>query len=247
MIDLHCHLLPGVDDGPGGLAESLALARLACQNGITHAVVTPHIHSGRYENSASSIAEACRCLRAELEAEQIALELGFAGEVRLSAEIMGMVERGEIPFIGERDGYQIMLLEFPHSHIVPGADKLVRWLLDRGIRPMIAQPERNKEIMRKPDRLQPFIEMDCLLQLTAASVAGDFGATAQAVALQLLEQGVVSVLASDAQNLQHRQPNLEPGRAAAAQVLGEDASWRLVRDMPMSLVASQSQQFQFQQ
>jgi protein-tyrosine phosphatase len=83
--------------------------------------------------------------------------------------------------------------------------------------------------------------------LTAASVAGDFGAAAQAVALQLLEQGVVSVLASDAHNLQHRQPNLEPGRAAAAQVLGEDASWRLVRDMPMSLVASQFQQFQFQQ
>lgn len=239
MFDLHCHLLPGIDDGPETLEQALALARLAVHNGITHSVVTPHIHPGRYENSAASIAAAVQNFREALLREQIPLQLGFAGEVRLSAEILMMVEEQQIPFFGTLEDHQVFLLEFPHSHIPPGADKLVEWLLDRNIRPMIAHPERNKDIMRKFDKIQPFIEAGCLFQLTAGSVAGDFGEAAQQTARLMLETGEVTILASDAHNLNFRPPRLDHGRDAAAEIIGAKLAQQLVYDRPKALVAGQ--------
>src|SRR6187399_2734259 len=117
MIDLHCHLVPGIDDGPQTLAESLAMARLAVADGITAARTTPHIHVGRYDNDQASIARAIDGLRAAIAAEGIALELSFAAEVRLDYDVLPMIEAGRVPFLGELDGYRVLLLEFPHSHV----------------------------------------------------------------------------------------------------------------------------------
>jgi len=216
MIDLHCHLLPGIDDGPDTLEQALELARIAVANGITHAVVTPHIHPGRYENDAASIQQHLADYRAALVAEGIPLKLGFAGEVRLGAAVLMMVQQGQIPFYGEYEGKQVFLLELPHSHVPPGSDKLVKWLLDQNILPMIAHPERNKEIMRRLDKITPFVEMGCLFQLTASSVAGLFGEPALDTARALLEKGCVTILASDAHNAQHRpMPDNKPKRLAS--------------------------------
>ncbi len=93
-----------------------------------------------------------------------------------------------------------MLLEFPHGHIIPGSDKLAQWLLARNIRPLIAHPERNKQLMKEPGLLRPFLETGCWLQLTAGSVLGQFGARAETLAKQLLDDDVVTVLASDGHN-----------------------------------------------
>ena len=136
MIDIHCHLLPGIDDGATDMAQSLAMARLAVADGISHAVLTPHIQPGRWDNSAQAIAAATAALRAALGREGIPLKLGFAAEVRLSDQIFQQLEEGIIPFLGESDGSKVMLLEFPHTHILPGTDKLVTWLLRNGIRPL---------------------------------------------------------------------------------------------------------------
>lgn len=239
MIDLHCHLLPGIDDGPDTLEQALELARLAVANGISHAVVTPHIHPGRYENDAASIHRSLQQFSAAIAQADIPLQLGFAGEVRLSAEILAMVEQQQIPFYGEVDGEQIFLLELPHSHVPPGSDKLIRWLLDRNIRPMIAHPERNKGIMRDLDKIQPFVEMGCLFQLTAGSVAGQFGEPAQQCARALLESGCVTVLASDAHNTAYRPPRLDHGRDAAAEIVGVELAAQMVLDRPAALVAAQ--------
>jgi protein-tyrosine phosphatase len=130
-----------------------------------------------------------------------------------------------------------MLLELPHSHVPVGADKLVEWLLKQGIRPMIAHPERNKDIMRSVDKLLPFVRLGCLLQVTAGAVAGAFGEGARARAVDLLGKGWVTVLASDAHNLEARPPELEPGRAAAAVIVGEAESWNLVRHRPAEITA----------
>ena len=134
MIDLHCHLLPGIDDGARTLSEALDIARLAVANGITYAVMTPHLHAGRYENTRSSTVQAVIEFRAALNKERIDLEIGVAAEVRFAIEILPLLEQGEVPFLGEMDGYQIMLLEFPHSHIPHGAENLVQRLLDQKIR-----------------------------------------------------------------------------------------------------------------
>lgn len=190
------------------------------------------MHSGRYENQASNIRSAAQQFQCALDAEGIALKILCAAEVRLDHEILSWVADGHVPFLGEWQGERVMLLEFPHSHVPVGADKLVEWLLKQGIRPMIAHPERNKDIMRSIDKLLPFIRLGCLLQLTAGAVAGAFGEGARARAVDLLGKGWVTVLASDAHNLQARPPELEPGRIAAAAIVGEDESWNLVRHRP---------------
>lgn len=236
MIDLHCHLLPGIDDGPESLDEAIALAAHAVKSGITYAVVTPHVHVGRYENDLPSISRDLAKFQAELDSLKIALKLGLGGEVRLGAEIMDLVSENRIPFLGERDGYRIMLLEFPHGHVPLGADKFVAWLLKNRIRPLIAHPERNREIMDDVNKLTPFVTMGCMLQVTAGSVEGRFGEHARERAVDLLRRGWVSVLASDAHNLEHRPPELEPGRRAAAQIVGEAESWKLVREAPRAIL-----------
>ncbi len=239
MIDLHCHILPGIDDGPKDMVRSLTMLRLAVNNGITHAVVTPHIHPGRYENHRESIAKVFQQLKSQAKREKINIRLGMAAEVRIDPLVMGMLEKNQIPFIGKVDNKNILLVEMPHSHVPAGADKFFRWLIDHNIHPMIAHPERNKEVMRNFDRLSPFLEMQCLMQLTASSVAGGFGREAYKVAARLLESGSVDILASDAHNTQHRPPEIFPGMEAAADIVGQDMALRLVLDNPMRLAASQ--------
>ncbi|MFA5913774.1 MAG: CpsB/CapC family capsule biosynthesis tyrosine phosphatase [Burkholderiales bacterium] len=238
MIDLHCHLLPGIDDGPETMEEALALAAHAVHSGIVRSVVTPHVHVGRYNNERASIATQVERFRIELESRNIPLQLEIGGEVRLGEEIIAMVLEERIPFLGERDGYRIMLLELPHSHVPVGSDKFVAWLLKQKIRPMIAHPERNKDVHEDINRITPLVSMGCWLQVTAGSVAGDFGEPSRKRAVQLLERGWVTVLASDAHNLAHRPPELEPGRRAAAAIVGEQESWKLVRDTPLAIVGA---------
>ncbi len=234
MFDLHCHFLPGIDDGPETLDQALGLAKLAVANGITHSVVTPHVHLGRYENTKASIHEVFQNFKQALTEHDITLNVAYAGEVRLGAEILELVLSQQIPYLGRWQNHDVLLLEFPHSHIPPGADKLVDWLLKQNVLPMIAHPERNKDVMRSFDKITPFIERGCLFQLTAGSVAGKFGENAHNRAIELLETGKMTILASDAHNIDHRPPVLLEGLEVAKTVLGEDAI-KLVLDNPRTI------------
>jgi protein-tyrosine phosphatase len=238
VIDLHCHLLPGIDDGAQTLAEALALARAAVAEGITHAVLTPHFHPGRYENTVSDTRARLAELRDALAREGIPLAVSVAGEVRAGPETMLWAESGELPILGEHDGMRVILLEFPHGNLPLGSDKLVAWLVKRGIRPLVAHPERNKDVIRRLEALGPLVAEGALLQVTADAVAGGFGEAALRRAQQMLERGWVTILASDAHNLEHRPPRLERGRRAAAAIVGEAESWRLVRERPMKIAAT---------
>ena len=212
------------------------MARLAVANGITEVHVTPHVHVGRWDNDHAIIEEAVAAHRVQLALAAIPLKLGFAAEVRLAYEVLPLIEEGRVPFLGELEGYKVMLLELPHSHVPVGSDKFVAWLLKRGIRPMIAHPERNKEIMRDSSRLRPFIVDGCLLQLTADAVAGEFGEVCERRAIEFLEHGWVTVLASDAHDVETRPPRIAPGLAVAASILGSDAAQLLVEGNPRRIV-----------
>jgi protein-tyrosine phosphatase len=237
VIDLHCHYLPGIDDGAQTLEESLDLARAAVAAGITAAVMTPHIHPGRYENTGSSVKKLCAAFQQVLGHKQIPLQIYVGGEVRISSEIMEMVEHDQIPYLGELDGYRIVLLEFPHSHIVFGADRLVEWLLARRIRPLIAHPERNKDVIRSLDKIRPFVEMGAMLQLTGASILGQFGKPALQCARQIIEKGWASVVATDAHNLRHRPPNLDLAYQALVEISGESDAREFTEGTPSRIVA----------
>lgn len=236
MIDLHCHLLPGIDDGPKDLETALQLARQAVDNGVTHMVFTPHIHNGRWENTIGDIEGSLKRFRAALIEHDIPLRTDMAAEVRIDPSIFTQIFADELPFLGRWEGNNVLLLEMPHSHILPGTDKIVRWLLERNVVPMIAHPERNKDVMRNITKLSPLIELGCLFQVTAGSVAGQFGEKAQVRARELLEMGVVTILASDAHHPKTRPVNLLQGYQAAKDIVGEAEALKLVRQNPIKLV-----------
>ena len=237
MVDLHCHLLPEIDDGPETLEDAIRLARHAVASGIVKSVVTPHILPDRYNNTLPGIREAAARFRAELAARHVPLEIGYAAEVRVGPDVISLVEEDLLPTLGSVDGHRIVLLEFHDKYILPGSDKLVSWLIRRKIRPLIAHPERNREVIRDVNTIAPFVQAGCWLQVTAGSVCGTFGPRCQERARELLERGWVRVLATDAHGTPTRMPELERGRAAAEQIVGAEESWKLVRDRPAAITA----------
>ncbi|RLL55894.1 capsular biosynthesis protein [Mariprofundus sp. EBB-1] len=236
MFDIHCHLLPGIDDGASTLEQSLALARIAVADGITHLVCTPHIQPGTYNNNLNTISSAFSLFSYALVEHEIPLHVAMAAEVRICPEILPMIASGNIPMFKAPTGEMTMLLEFPHSHIPPGSDKMVRWLREQGIGVLIAHPERNKEMMRNVDKLLPFINMGCKLQLTAASLVGRFGDLSKIVAIELLKRGWVSLLATDAHNTNRRPPVMHEGRSVCESIVGVELANMLVNEGPWSLV-----------
>jgi protein-tyrosine phosphatase len=238
MIDIHCHMLPGIDDGAQTLQDSIALAKAAVDNGITHAVCTPHIHFGRYDNTRETISQASTTLRNALIDHNINLAISAAAEVRFDVEILSAIDRNEIPFLGEWYGDKILLLEFPHGDFPIGAAKLTRWLLDNEIRPMIAHPERNKGLLERPEKLSPLLEQGCLLQLTAASVIGDFGPKAEKMALSLIAEGLATVVATDAHHIKKRPPLLRQAYDIVSKYEGNAIAQKLMVDTPWAIARS---------
>jgi len=232
MIDLHCHLLWGVDDGAQTLDEALALARHAVADGIVASVLTPHIHPGRYENTRSQLEPRVEAFRAALADAGIPLAVKLGGEVRLSMESLELLLEGQAPFLGEVDGYRIMLLEFPHQTIPVGSLQFVDKLMQMKIRPLIAHPERNKAVIGDPNRLVPYLERGCWLQLTAAAIAGHFGEPPETTARTLLGNGWAHVIASDAHNLKHRPPSISEGCRLAAGIVGAASAERMTCELP---------------
>jgi len=237
MYDIHSHLLPGIDDGASNLEQSLALARHAVADGVTHMVVTPHIQPGVYENDRSSIMAAFECFQSGLIEHDISLHIAMAAEVRLCPEILPMVAQDDIPLFEASDGHKTMLLELPHSHVPMGTDQMIAWLVKQDIDVLIAHPERNKELMRKQDKIAMLHDLGCKFQLTARSVTGGFGTPSQQVAHYILEQGWCDVLASDAHNLHHRPPELSHAQQAAAELIGDVDAAKLTHTTPQSMVA----------
>jgi len=236
MIDLHSHLLPGIDDGAATLSEALELAQMAVADGISHMVMTPHVHPGRYANTRQSIIAELDGFRRALDEHCIPLQIYAAGEVRLCAEVLAMFAAQQLPFLGTWQGQNVLLLELPHSHVPPGSDKLVKWLLQRNVVVMIAHPERNKGFLADVTRLAPFVEMGCLFQLTAMSVTGEFGQPAQSLAFEMLEKGWATVIASDAHNHNRRPPLLSAAHESVVARLGESEARRLFFDRPAHIL-----------
>ncbi len=239
MFDVHCHILPGIDDGAVDVAESIALLRLAIADGITHMVATPHINPGYFDNDRHSITAALATLRTAAFEANLPIAIGAAAEVRVTADLMLAIEKQQLPFLGVCQQQQVLLLEFPPSHIPPGSDKLVKWLAGKGILPMIAHPERNREVQANLAVLEPFRRLGCLFQLTASSLLGDLGERHQATAKQLVQQRLYHVMASDCHNTNRRPPKLTPSVLQVAFLTDSDYAESLVKHNPQQLTQSQ--------
>lgn len=237
MIDIHCHLLPAVDDGARGIQDSLALLKWAARDGIQEMVLTPHIYFGRWDNSLTMLKPRFEAFERLVASKAIPIRLHLGAEVHLLVESIGMLEQGEIPFVGVWEQQPAMLIELHDGNIPPYAASAMRFLRRQGIRPIIAHPERNRAVMKQPERVEELLAEGCLLQLTAGSLTGGFGKAAEAAAHTLLSRDWVTFVATDAHNLRHRPPVLSQARQVLAQRYGEPVAEDLTRRFPALLLA----------
>lgn len=202
MIDLHCHILPGIDDGAKTIDDSLDMARMAVKQGITHILCTPHHNNGRYDNPAGKVISCVSALQAELDRRNIPLTLFEGQEVRIAGNIREQIKENKILFADLNNRY--ILIEFPTNDVPAYAEPLFIELLDENHIPIIVHPERNNKFIEDPNRLLPFLEMGVLAQLTAPSYVGVFGKQIERTAKQMVAHNMVSMMASDAHNVKKR-------------------------------------------
>jgi len=236
MIDIHSHILPGVDDGAKTLEDALQLLRMAVADGVTTQVLTPHIRPTRYINDPRHIRAVFSEFVQTVREHDIPINLHLSAEVRIGPEVMMLLQRDDFPWLGSWEGKRAFLLEFPFQNIPFGSLNLVEWLIDRDILPIIAHPERNREIQQNMEKLVPFIEAGCITQLTGASLSGKFGQEAKQSATDLLQAGHVTVMATDTHNATHRPPDLKSSLEMAAEIIGEEKAYTLVYDVPAQLL-----------
>jgi len=202
MIDLHCHILPGIDDGAEDLAASVAMAEKAVSQGITHILCTPHHNNGKYRNIKSQVISLVSLLQTELDNRNIPLILLEGQEVRITGDLIEDIRLDNILFTDLDDTY--ILIEFPTMEVPTYTEQLFFELLQLGKTPVIVHPERNAHFREDPNNLIRFLDMGCLAQLTAPSYVGTFGKDIQRTAKLMVEHNLVQMIASDAHGVKKR-------------------------------------------
>lgn len=201
MIDLHCHILPGVDDGAQSLLDSLNMARKAVEQGIHTIVATPHHLNNSYENPKHQILDKVEELNQLLQKESIDVKILPGQEIRVHGEMIEGYTIGEILTVNHTP---YVLVEFPSNHVPRYTEKLFYDLQMNGLVPVIVHPERNREIIERSELLYQLVKKGALTQITASSVTGDFGKKIKNFTLQLIEANLTHFIASDAHNLTNR-------------------------------------------
>lgn len=220
MIDLHCHVLPGIDDGPKTIEGSVAIARAAAGAGTRILLATPHV-SRRYDNRAAAIARLTEELNARLADEAIALKVRAGAEIAMTR--LAELEAAELARLGLDGGGRWLLVEPPFSAVASALPGLVEDLQDRGHRVVLAHPERCHAFQREPRLLQVLVRGGAVTSITAGSLTGRFGETVRRFATQLAWDGLVHNVASDAHDVGERPPSILPELAQAG--LGPLAHW----------------------
>lgn len=238
MIDLHCHILQGLDDGPQTMEESIRMCRVAYQDGIRTIVATPHTLNGVYQNGRSTILNGIEELCFELRAQTSELPLRIlpGSDVHLCEETLKQFDQGQLITLG--DGGKFLLIEFPFQTIPRKAEEILFQFIARRIIPIISHPERNFEIRTRPNRYYEMIKMGCLGQVTAMSLTGDFGPKVRQLAERLLRHRLVHLIASDAHSSNGRPPILSAALKAASKVVGKEEAIRMVTEYPRSILES---------
>jgi protein-tyrosine phosphatase len=226
MIDLHCHILPGLDDGPKTMQESVEMAKAAIAGGTTHLVATPHSNS-RYFFDYPKIRALCKELQAEVGA---GLKLATGCDFHLNPENVEALKSQALRFCINQKDY--LLVEFNEIAIPPAMDQTLHEMQLAGIRPIITHPERNKIIRLKPERLVTWIQHGCYGQVTAGALLGRFGQTAQKNGLAWIGAGLIHFVCSDAHNMSSRTVQLQPAYDLVEKEFGQQKAQALFVDNP---------------
>nr|WP_261805624.1 CpsB/CapC family capsule biosynthesis tyrosine phosphatase [Lapidilactobacillus luobeiensis] len=200
LVDLHCHILPGIDDGSPDLATSLELAQTAVREGIGYILATPHHLDRQYINHRADVEQAVTKFQHELDQAQIPLTIFAGQEVHLNGDLAKRLP----DLLGIDENMHYMLVEFPHQEVPTYTKELFFQLNCQDIIPVIAHPERNAQILKQPEILYELETEGALAQLTATSLVGGFGKKLRKFSIDLVKHGLVQVVASDAHALKNR-------------------------------------------
>lgn len=236
MIDLHCHILPGIDDGAPDLETSLAMARLAVADGIAITACTPHITPGVYDNTGPNILRAIADLQRALDEAGIGLKLTSGADIHLAPDLGEGLKSGRAPSLG---GSRYFLFEPPHHVAPPRLCEAAQDLIHAGYVPVVTHPERLTWIEDHYETMKTMAAAGAWMQITAGSITGRFGKRPRYWAERMLDEGLVHILATDAHNLKARAPILSQARDAVAARLGEEEATQMVLTRPRGILANQ--------
>ncbi len=227
MIDLHCHILPGIDDGAVDMQTSINMARIAAEDGIETIVATPHIKD--ILHSTVKLKALVAQLNIHLKYENIPVKVLLGGDVFSLLPPSSMKDYAI-------NNSRYILIEFPHNYLPSNSREILFSVAIQGICPIITHPERNLAIMKKPDLLIDMLYGNVLVQITAGSLTGEFGHDEQACARYLLRKEAVHFIATDAHSTDFRRPVLSEGLKYAAKIIGQERAKKLVWDNPGAVI-----------
>jgi protein-tyrosine phosphatase len=233
MIDLHCHMIPGIDDGATDMAVSLEMARIAVDDGITTTACTSHMFPGMFNNSAERILQGMGELQAAVADAGLALNFVQGADIQLQPGMVEGVRSGSLLSLNKT---RYFLFEPPHVTAPPTIDRVVKQCCDAGLVPIITHPERLKWIEYDYSIMQRFVEMGAWLQLTAGSITGTFGPRVQYWSERMLDEGLVHIVSTDAHNTRRRAPVLSKARDAVAARLGAEEAGQMVLTRPQMVL-----------
>lgn len=235
MVDLHCHILPEMDDGARDAREAVAMAQLALERGTTQLVATPHCRA----DGAAAVQDATGFLQEQLQCLGLPLTIIPGMEIMADAQTPRLLQEGKLLTLG---GSRYPLVEFAFEGDGQLPKQLLHQLVEAGYCPVVAHPERYSYIQQDPRLLNNWLDMGCLLQLNKGSFSGQFGSRCQALAFSLVARGYAGVIASDGHGKDHRTPTLDRTwdmiscefSPKAAEVLLQENPRRIVKNLPIS-------------
>jgi protein-tyrosine phosphatase len=233
MVDLHCHVLPAIDDGSESLDHSLEFCRVALADGVTTLVATPHQKPGQFDNPPPAVHHKVLELQGALDEAAIDVRIVEGAEVYCTPDLPQRLKEGQVTTINAAGRY--LLLEFPYQQFPLRPEDTVFQLKLAGVTPVLAHPERIAFFTADMGRLETLIRLGCLTQVTAAAILGGFGAKAKDFAERMLERGLVHIISSDAHDTVYRPPVLSKARDAAAAVVGSERAMAMVSEVPRAV------------
>lgn len=234
MIDLHCHMLPAIDDGAGDVETSLEMARMAVRDGIEITACTPHVMAGVYDNQGPQIRRAVAGLQGLLDRSGIALKVVCGADAHMDVNLCEGLRSGRVPALNNT---RYFLFEPPHHIAPPRLDHAVFDLMAAGYHPVLTHPERLTWIESHYELMRRLAQTGVWMQITAGSLTGRFGRRPRYWAERMVDEGLVHVVATDAHDLRRRPPLLAEARERVAERLGEAEATNMVVTRPRGVLA----------
>jgi protein-tyrosine phosphatase len=237
VIDLHCHILPGIDDGAADLSVSLAMARAFVNQGVTEVACTPHILPGLYHNTGPAIRLAVQRLQGALDQEGIPLVLATGADVHMAPDFVAGLRSGHLLSIADS---RYVLVEPPHHTAPPQLEDFFFNLVVAGYVPVLTHPERLSWVPSRYETIKKLVRAGVWMQVTAGSFTGAFGRNALYWAERMLDDGCVHLIASDAHDVERRPPDLAAGREFVTKRVGAEEAQCLVLTRPMGILKDEA-------